>query len=366
MLVKYRGELVQFVSNIHRTGQVRLSPNLIIVILIVLLALINRAIHPFQTATISNLFPFILLLPLTYLIAIKLNRTDLKVLIILIFIEGIVVMAEYAAGVSTFFTGLGNYMEFDTGELLYFKRPLGLSENSSNIAGKLILGLILIDFVNWKNTWSRVMQLVMIVALFLTFNRTAFVVLAAYFAMRYLPGFLSMRWKIYKVVFVSTLGMVMFGLAVYWFALNFEEVYVQLTRNQGKIELAGRELIWVEFASFIKENWFFGNGSYKLMLPYHQKLAHSHNSFLQVLATHGLIITMAYLYLIVRNLTKRNLVFVVAICLYSMAQYGIFWGISLMDIIFFMFLISPSFATQETTISVSPNTRTQTQMKPSG
>lgn len=365
LLFKHRSQVVEFVVRFYRTRQLTLPANLIIIGVIVLLALINRIIHPFHITAPRDFFPFIILLFLTYFIAVKLTRSDIKIIVILIFIESLVVMAEYAAGVSTFFTSLANYTEFDSGTLLYFKRPLGLSENSSHIAGKLILGFILVDFINWKNLKGHLLQLTMIVALFLTFNRSAFVALIAYIALRYLPSFLSMNWKVYKVLFFSTMGIVLLTLAVFWLSMNIEEVYTQFTRNQGKIELAGRELIWAEFAGFIKENWFFGNGSHKLVIPYHGKLAHAHNSFLQSWATHGIIITLLYIYLVVRNLNKRNRLFVFTICLYSMAQYGVFWGISLMDIIFIMLLVSPAFAAQEKGSQPNLKQERQIQIQPS-
>jgi hypothetical protein len=42
--------------------------------------------------------------------------------------------------------------------------------------------------------------------------------------------------------------------------------------------------------------------------------------------------------LIFRNITKKNAIFVLLIIVYSLFQYGIFWGISLLDIIFFQIL----------------------------
>jgi len=334
LAVKYREQLLGKIAKMFQTGRIVINTNLFIILLIVLLSLINRIVHPSHMDLPRDLMPFVLLVPLTYFIAIKLRAADLKVIVWLVAVECLFIYAEYIAGVTTFFTGLENYMTFGPGDLLYYKRPLGLSENSSTIAGKIILGLLIIDYLTWKTGYTWALRLVLLSALFLTFNRTAFVAYGIY----NMHHVLAFKWKVYKVLVVTTIGTVMVAVIAYLAHANLDLIISQFTRNQGEVELAGRELIWVGFIEFIQPNWLFGYGSYRYLIPYHDTVSHAHNSYLQVIATNGIFIAGIYGYLILRNLRRHNVVFVLALLVYSMAQYGIFWGISLMDIALFFFL----------------------------
>ena len=57
-----------------------------------------------------------------------------------------------------------------------------------------------------------------------------------------------------------------------------------------------------------------------------------------MVANNGIIISIFYFLLIIKNINRSNLIPVAALLVYSTAQYGVFWGISLMDIILFYFL----------------------------
>src|SRR5690606_15097111 len=109
----------------------------------------------------------------------------------------------------------------------------------------------------------------------------------------------------------------------------------QLTRNRSGLDISGRDHIWAFYVQFISDNILFGNGGYKI---YFQGKMHAHNSYLQLLATNGMVIFLLYLTLILKNIGRQNLFVVITLMVYSTAQYGIFWGISIMDIALFYFL----------------------------
>ncbi|GAP67738.1 O-antigen ligase like membrane protein, partial [Bacteroidales bacterium 6E] len=123
--------------------------------------------------------------------------------------------------------------------------------------------------------------------------------------------------------------------------INHEEILYQFTRGKEGVNMfSGRFYIWNEFYNFIKQNLFWGNNSYKYFIDYFGKRAHAHSSFLQILATHGIFITILYLILIVKNLNKINFPFVLVMLIYSTSQYGIFWGFSMTDIVLFILIFN--------------------------
>jgi hypothetical protein len=119
-----------------------------------------------------------------------------------------------------------------------------------------------------------------------------------------------------------------------------------LSATEG-LNTSGRILIWLNYLDFIEHHFYFGNGSNKLMMrvtnPETKEIVlyHAHNSFLEIIGTHGIILAVFYLFLYFLWWGKTNLPILLAILFYSMAQYGIFWGFSILDAIFIYFLIVP-------------------------
>jgi O-antigen ligase len=102
----------------------------------------------------------------------------------------------------------------------------------------------------------------------------------------------------------------------------------------------------MNYIQFIGEHKWFGFGSDKLLFKAIDqdekklKLIHAHNSFLQLLASNGIIISFLFLGILFFIWTKKNLLLLIPILLYSCFQYGIFWGFSLLDVFFFSILIT--------------------------
>ncbi|AEA44162.1 O-antigen polymerase [Fluviicola taffensis DSM 16823] len=123
----------------------------------------------------------------------------------------------------------------------------------------------------------------------------------------------------------------------------FTRNFLALTES---IQSSGRKLIWLNYIQFIEKNPLVGNGSEKLYFtalnPRNNELElmHAHNSFLELFATNGLLLGLMYLLMIGMWWQKKNSPFIITILIYSMMQYGIFWGMSFIDVIFVFLIIS--------------------------
>ena len=278
--------------------------------------------------------PSFFLIPFTMFIALHIDKRDLQILVFLIFIESLFVFAEYLMGVSTFFSSLQRFREIGSDDLFYYNKPLGLSYNSSIVASKLFIAFLLLDLTGTRFIFKLFFQFVFLMAIFLTFNRTVFLSIGFYIALKHLWRFLHgryslVKWDAYLLLLFTGLLLVSFLTIQYW-----DDILLQLTRKTGFIELSGRDRIWKHYINFIGDNTLLGNHSLKYYFgPYH-----GHNSFIQLMATHGLIIAALYIYLILRNVRGKNAILIMATLSYCFFQYGIFWGISLMDVFFFFLL----------------------------
>ncbi len=120
--------------------------------------------------------------------------------------------------------------------------------------------------------------------------------------------------------------------------------FLSLTKS---INTSGRKLIWLNYVDFLSEHPLTGNGSNKLMFrtlnPKTRavELIHAHNSFFVFFATHGFVLATVYLIILIVWWRRRNFAVLVALLGYSFLQYGIFWGFSLIDLVFMAMLISP-------------------------
>ena len=278
------------------------------------------------------IFPYALLFIPTYIIAKTLDRKVLIWLLIFICLEIIIGIFEYIFGVTSFFTVTAN--EFGGGfggeEMFYNKRVLGLSENSSGLSLKCLIGLIILYLTKPKYTiWGL---LLLMAGLFITFNRSAILAVAPlliYFYWYYIRGLK------FKFIWI--------GLTIGVFLYLFSAIYYQFLRGADveniSVIASKRDLVFESFFSFFKEHIWNGNGSVKIwleLLP--DKKFHAHNSLLMTLASNGILIFGLYLYFVFRFIKKNILIPIFSILIYSLFQYGILWGCSLLDI-FFVFLL---------------------------
>jgi len=317
------------------------------IIIIVFLSTINFAAHYLLGYHREELIPYTFLMIGSYLIAISLSPGDLKVLIYITLVECFIGYVEFLLGVKTFFTGIENYSEVDSSTgLLYFRSVYGLSNNSSALADKIFLAYLLSYWLGLKGKKILVVRLIFLGGIVIAFNRTSMLAIAFFHVIQYAPVIFKsfaqfLRLRINKRLFYSLLaGVSLFVVGLYLALVNLDVLVDQLTRKTQTVELSGRDVIWGEFFAFIKEHLLLGNGSFKYYVGYGGGLAHAHNSFIQVLATHGIIIFVFHILLIILNLNRSNLIYVASLVVFSTTQYGIFWGISLTDIVLMVFLLS--------------------------
>ncbi|MGB0390644.1 MAG: O-antigen ligase family protein [Salibacteraceae bacterium] len=318
-------------------GKELISVNAIIIGLIIVFSVVNAIVNtPDRLHTVSA-FPYHVLLLPTVVIAYFLNKNDLKILIGWIFFESIIAVIENVLGISTVFFWSPKFEVYNNPDLLYFSRPFGFSSNSSILAFKVLLGILLIHHQQLKGTYYKIVEGLFILVVIFTFGRTVILALLFFYAFKQLYFFQkSRKKKIEEWFFLFGLGTLML-LGILVLAVAFQDTIIgQFTRDTGSIELSGRDKIWAFYKSFISESPFLGNGSLKLMFGKY----HAHNSFLQLISSNGWVISSLFIFLIIKNLRLTNVLYIATILMYSLAQYGVFWGISLVDILFYYFLLN--------------------------
>lgn len=309
--------------------------NSLIVAGVFVISAFNWSIHMDRADGLMDAFPVFTLLPLCILAGVFLRPSDAKWLIHFIAIESVVSLIEYGMGVPSIVPGV-ELPEIDPeqADLWYYRRVFGLSINSSVLALKVFTALLLMDYFRMKSMWFKFYRLLFFAAIFVTFNRTVILTVGIYFI-----GQQIQSWYVIKApprqqmakMFGLLMVLVAAAIGVYYFS---DELLAQFTRKKG-VDLSGRDHIWPFFWDYILNDIMFGNGGMKVFDPMGR---HAHNSFLQNWASHGGIVTFMLVWLILRNIRFKNFWLIAAILIYSSTQYGIFWGISLLDIAMYAFL----------------------------
>ena len=315
------------------------SVNTLLIMAILVLSSINYFFGFHETRWSVNTIHFTLLFIPTLIIAQFLRESDIRILLYCIAFECFISCVEFGLGVNTIFFWSPKFTQFQQNDLLYFSRPFGLSANSSVLAFKAFIGLLLLYTYSFKANTRKTLTIVLLATVIITFARTVSIALIVLFAILSVEYFFSKEKRSRTHWFVFGLLLFMVSIASIGGIVYYYDVIVaQFTRNTGTLEMSGREAIWPFFSNFVSEHFWIGNGSVKVWFDKY----HAHNSFLQLLANHGIAIASAYFILIIWNLKRRNAKAIIPILIYSIAQYGIFWGVSLMDIVFFHFLLSYS------------------------
>lgn len=288
--------------------------------------------------------PYFLAIFFTMMIAYGIRQRDLKFFLYLLCFEVGVGLYELLNGVSSIFP-LEYATEVDLDEdMLYNRKVFGLSIGSNTFACKLLLGLIFVDLLykDWGGK-SIFFRAILIIGLIISFNRTTII---SYFVYRILyfciwPDRLPFQ-KQYRVVLLSFLAVCVGGIVVYYWPEISTAIFEQFTRGRGEVDLSGRPAIWSQALSFIDANWLLGNGSYRADFHILGRTYHAHNSYLQIVANNGVLLGGFFMIWLCQKFNRNNFGYIVALLIYSIAQYGIFWGISLPDIVLFVLLCKPS------------------------
>lgn len=268
----------------------------------------------------------------TYLLARGVNENDLRACLYCIGVEALFVYAEFALGINTIFTSNPNYRSGLTPAMLYFSRPFGLSDIQSVIGYKLFLALILLDYLDFSKAAKRRWLALMLPAFVLVFNRSALIAYAVYLVVKLLRATMVPGFRLRAVMTVVVLAGLLLALPD-----NVANViWGQFNRNKDTVDLSYRDVIWGEFARFIADYPILGNGSAKhyAWVSDYGVYEHAHNSYLELIASNGLLISAVYaLWFIVRS-RRSALLYMLPVMIYSMSQYGFFWGVSFVDVIF--------------------------------
>jgi len=310
-----------------------------LVFLFVVTAFANLALHLSYIDFSRHLSSFAI--PLVFLMAVlapRINVQSFKVFVFFTCFEILIGLVEFQMGTVAIFSGqLESSMQPASiqSDLLYDLRVFGLSSNSSLLAEKVFLSIILVMLIpNFiRNKWL-VLSLLLL-GLILSFNRTAILATVVYFL---LLAF-SQKFSIRRIAFFFLLTLLALLLAFQY----YDFILVQLLRSDSG-ELTHSELsrlyFWEKASEVFMLNPLQGNGSltFRVDDPVTGIPQHAHNSFVMLLSTHGLLASVFLLLYIVVRTMKANWRVVAVFSLFSMTQYFIFWNLSVPDMIFFWVL----------------------------
>lgn len=278
-------------------------------------------------------FPKFLFLIGTVLIAKFISKNDLKVLLIFILLEALIAVTQHLMGINSFFENeFSKLHELDV-DLLYFRRVVGLSDGPTILSIKFLVAFILIKFLKFNLKLYFALSVVLWLSLIFTFSRAALaacLITEVLFILFYLP--MSKRNK--TIIGICT-SVLIVSILIYF----YPQISQQFFRGNNTIEFSGRELIWYEYFKYLSDNWLIGNGSIKTYLdvPVYGVMQ-AHNSYIQFFATNGIFISIIFFSLILFYVNRRNFIYLIPIFIFSMANYGIFWVFSLIDVVFYKFL----------------------------
>ncbi len=358
-------------------------------------ASVNKFVNGQSIDCTADLYAPFIFVPAIVLMAARLITPRLvNTIIVLLAIEVVVGLIEYTSGNRTLFLG-----GFDTTikhyDSLYFSRVFGFGNNSSIFALRCFTGLFILPLVSFSRIWKKVLYWVLIIGILVSFNRSVIVGCMVFFIVDILFKTIQFRKGIkqdFVFYLISFLLLFSFTLtpffktsftkgdaaesldksafkslqhvdwSVYHLDCSQENSIVMKTSSEisdkGQwaknalakdmgVNTSGRLLIWLNYLDFISNHSLWGLGSDKVMLrrinyrAQKVETIHAHNSFLMLFSMHGLVLGGCFLGMLLLWWRGKNLSIILAILAYSMTQYGVFWGVSWLDILFIFALIIP-------------------------
>lgn len=286
--------------------------------------------------SLNDFVPYSLFIVATIYFAKLLRPSIIKWICYFILLESILGIIQYIIGVPYFFkpSSIG-MQEFGESEYLYYNKVYGLSAVTSVFALKIFIGFILVYYLNFRKKVRVIAYLILAAGLIATFNRTAMVSSTVFGLLVMFANFRQKGHTTTKVLLL--LSAIILSAIVY---LNFDIIELQFFRGK-EMDLSGRDHVFPYYIQFIEDHPFWGNFFTKHWAELKPgRIYHAHNSYLQTFANMGLVFGGLLLLYMISKINKNNYIFVLPILLYSGFQYGILWGVSLMDIVFFYFLFN--------------------------
>ena len=281
------------------------------------------------TGSVGLAFPFMFVLGVMSTFAV--DKRYREAILWFVAIEVLIGFLEYFLGVRSLIGAeFHGETEFGEDDYLYGNRVFGLSLNSSPFSAKVLIGIVLLCLEKLRHeikSYHYFLMFWFLSSFYVNFSRTALI--ASVLA---LGVFCFLHGK--KGLFVFCLA-AFFSAA--WFAESFLE---QFNRGGQTVDYSYRDLIFPAFVNFIYDNPVFGNYGYKYYVSFGSGVYHAHNSYLEVAATSGLfflILIFVFMFAVAR---VTALLLVTPILVYSGFQYGVFWGASLYDQLFWCVILS--------------------------
>ena len=318
-----------------------------LLIVIAISSFINEILHIILTGDMGSgileLIPYSCLIYFTVWAAEVADRKVFKWLIALTIFEVFVGVWQRCVGINSFFPdSVVEVGEYGEGALLYNFKVNGLGVNSTSIAYKCFLSLMLYErFPECRFIKRHWLIMLCILGTILSFNRTIMIGLFSYF------GLLCLKKGNRRYLFLLLLACV--GVVLYVPDV-IEELFYQVTRGGDLTSvnaMSGREDIFPMYWNFFTNNILMGNGSFKLFFQDGDFTLHAHNAFLQTLATNGLIISFMYIIFLFSIVNRKNICYAIPFFVCCCFQTFILWGTSLNDFVFYAILLNNNFKIRE-------------------
>jgi len=283
----------------------------------------------------NDYLPYTIFIVTTIFFARFLNREVFKYIFIFILIEISIGLLEYVFGVPYIIEPLTKAeTEFGSTDILYYNKVYGLSAVTSVFAQKVFIGILLLYFLKIEK-YIKIFLLICFTGLLITFNRTAIVSSLFFLGLIVMSSYKKMKFN-YK--FILIISFFIICAIVYKY---IDILILQFFKGKSDIDYSGRDVIFENFWIFIQQNILFGNFVQKVWMELTAgKIYHGHNSFLETLASLGLILFILLIIYFLQIIKRKSLIYILPILLYSFFQYGILWGVSLLDIVFFFIIFS--------------------------
>ena len=229
------------------------------------------------------------------------------------------------------FFSLHGITGFNENKFWYYHKVYGLSSNSTPFAFKCLLALILLYYI--KETLSRrffyCSNVILMIGLIISFSRSAMIATFIFFTMYLFSVYKRIEQRI-TLIFCYLLGFVVFG----------PVMLLQFNRGQATLDYSYRDIIFKKYSDYISNHLVWGNSGVKLHLTIEDKIYHAHNSFVELFASNGMLIGSFFLVILGFCIRKKSIIYIFPVLIFSMFQYGIFWGLSFYDVVFFFLLFN--------------------------